>query len=287
MLDGYTFELCLTHDVDRPYKGFRGFYYALRGRPLYHLRTTVRRSNPYWQFDDVMALEEDLGVRSAFYFLTEPPLWEKPPSRWLDPAAWVQHVGRYDVGDPDIAEAIRKLDRGGWEVGLHGSYDSFDDPHRLAYEKSELEAVLDGPVRGCRQHYLRLAIPETWRHHRRVGLRYDATLGSGDDWGFDHGYRPKRPFDDTFVVFPLTLMEQALPDPGRDFRPAWEACRSLLDEAAENDAVMTVLWHPRYFSTDDFPGYRRLYRRIVERANDMGAWVGPPIDLYDRVAETA
>lgn len=44
---------------------------------------------------------------------------------------------------------------------------------------------------------------------------------------------------------------------------------------------MTALWHQCYFSTSDYPNYRSLYRRLIERALEMGAWVGPPGALYD------
>jgi hypothetical protein len=49
---------------------------------------------------------------------------------------------------------------------------------------------------------------------------------------------------------------------------------------------MTVLWHIRYFSEAEFPGYRRLYERLIERALEMGAWVGPLGDLYRHLHST-
>jgi hypothetical protein len=78
-------------------------------------------------------------------------------------------------------------------------------------------------------------------------------------------------------------MEQALPDPGTDFDAAWDACAGLLAEAAENGATMSVLWHPRYFNEEEFPGYRPLYRRLIERARELGAWIGTPAARYDRL----
>jgi len=283
VFDDHTFALCLTHDLDRPYKSFRALYYAIRERRGEHLRDLLVEHNPYWQFENIMALERDLGVRSAFYVLNEPSIWQADPASWLDLTAWIQEVGRYDVRHPQLLEALRTLSAGGWEIGLHGSYHSHTDRERLRREKAELEALLGRPIRGGRQHYLRLAVPETWRHHAEIGLTYDASLGSSDRVGFDYGYRPIRPFADDFVVFPLTAMEQALPDPGEHFDAAWSACERLLDEAAANEAVMTVLWHPRDFGAPDFPGYGRLYRRLVERAGAMGAWVGSPAECYDRL----
>jgi hypothetical protein len=150
----------------------------------------------------------------------------------------------------------------------------------LSQEKAALEAVLGHPVIGCRQHYLNLEVPTTWRRHADIGLRYDASLGAKTGYGFQFGYDVLRPFDDTFVVFPLTLMETRLPDLSSHPDRAWQECDRLLEEAHEHGAVMTVLWHPRYFNEREFPGYRRLYRRLVERALDLGAWVGPPAELY-------
>jgi hypothetical protein len=282
--DGHSFVLLLTHDVDRPYKTYQSAYYALKEpeRRWYHLRTLLPGENPYWQFDTVTAIESDLGVRSAFYFLSEQRLFgDRPPREWVTARGWRLYAGRYDLADPDVAAVVDDLDDGGWEVGLHGSYESYRDRARLAREKRRLEAVLGRPVIGGRQHYLNLERPATWERQASVGLRYDASLGSSEEYGFDHGYGVRRPFDDEFVVFPLTAMESALPDPGVDFDRAWEACESLLAEARANRAVMTVLWHPRYFSHDDFPGQMRLYRRLVSRALKMGAWVGPPADLYE------
>ena len=283
--EGHSFALCLTHDVDRPYKSAaQALFYAVTERRPGRLRTLVTDENPYWQFDAIRALEAAFDVRSAFYFLTEPRLLaDRSPREWLDPDHWIQHLGRYDVLRDELVAEIRRLDEGGWEVGLHGSTMTAEDRRRMAVEKRRVESALGHPVVGGRQHYLELSVPETWRHQSALGMGYDSSLGSATDYGFDHGYGLQRPFDDEFVVFPLTLMEQTLPDPGTDFDRAWSAVESLLAAAAENEAVMTVLWHPRYFSETEFPGYRRLYRRLLARAVEADAWIGPPADLYERL----
>jgi hypothetical protein len=281
--DGHEFVLLLTHDVDRPYKTYQAPYYALTdaGNRLHHLRSMLPGREPYWQFDTVTSVEESLGVRSAFYFLDEQRIWDRSPREWLSARSWQLFGGRYSLSDPEIRQVIHELHDGGWEVGLHGSYESPRDLDRLASELAGVEAVLGDEVVGGRQHYLNLAVPETWRHYRALGLRYDTSLGSSQEAGFTHGYGLQRPFDDEFVVFPLTIMENALPDPGDSFEAAWELCEDLLAEAAENDAVMTVLWHPRVFNVDDFPGYARIYHRLVRTALDRGAWVGSPAEFYE------
>lgn len=277
--DGHSFALCLTHDVDRPYKTYQSLYYAALERDPSHLRSLLPGRNPYWSFEDIMRLEDELGVRSSFNFLDEQYLFtDRPIETWVDPESWMLYTGRYSVTDPKIVELIHELDGGGWEIGLHGSYESYRDPERLRDEKLRLESILGRSVSGVRQHHLNLDVPETWKHHREIGLSYDTSLGSASEYGFDHGYGIRRPFDDSFVVFPLTVMELSLPV--SDPELAWAECEKLLAEANERAAVMTVLWHPRFFCSDT-PEYEPLYRRLIEVALEMGAWVGPPGELYD------
>lgn len=281
ILDEYPFALCLTHDVDRIRKTYQAVYNAIIDRQPSELLDLLPWRDPYWQFQKIMDLEEALGVRSAFYFLNEQRLFrDKPVRAWFRPEAWKLYMGRYALDETKVERVIQELDRRGWEIGLHGSYDSYQDKARLADEKTDLEGVLGHSVIGCRQHYLNLDQPRTWRYQTEVGLRYDTSLGSADDYGFHGRHEPIRPFGDAFVVFPLTLMEISLP--GIDTNPegAWSKCENLLFEADANSAVMTVLWHPRYFYEGDYPNYGPLYRRLIQRALDLGAWVGPPGDFY-------
>ncbi|MFB6179641.1 MAG: polysaccharide deacetylase family protein [Halorientalis sp.] len=284
--DGHSFALCLTHDIDRPYKGLQAPYFALSDSRLHHLKALVPSVNPWWQFDRLRRIESDLGVRSACYFLQEPHLLTgRPPSQWTDPKFLIEQLGRYRLSDPAIKGEIRELAAGGWEIGVHGSIGSHRDVDRLRTEKHRIEDILDDCVIGIRQHHLELDVPQTWRRHREVGLRYDTSLGSASEVGFNEGYHPRRPFDDEFVVFPTTIMDKALASVSESNADAWDICESILEEARANDAVMTVLWHLRNFCERDYPGQGALYRRLIERAQEMDAWVGPPGELYATVSE--
>ena len=271
------FALCLTHDVDRPFKTYQAVYDAIRNRSPGELGALRPGVNPYWQFGTIMDLEVEFGVRSTFYVLNEPSLFAYEPTAWVRPANWIEHFGRYDPTNPRIEAVLRRLADGGWEVGLHASRLAATDRERLAAEKETLESVLDAPVAGVRHHHLELGT-DTWDHHREVGFAYDASLGDVGSPGFQHGYGLHYPDGGSFPVFPLTAMEIGLPDPDTAPTAARAEVDNLLAEAARNDAVMTVLWHPRYFSEDEFPGYRDLYRFLLRRATAMNAWIGPPRD---------
>jgi len=283
--EDYEFALCLTHDVDRVYQTYQPFYYGIRNQNLRRIQDIWSDKNPYWQFEDIMKLEDDLGVRSSFYFLNEQHLFSDRPFRELfSPKAWKLYIGRYDIESKDIRDIIQELDLGGWEVGLHGSYNSYDNLDILRNEKVTLEKLSKSSIIGGRQHYLNRNTPETWEIQRSIGLKYDSSLGSSETFGFQHGYLPLYPFNDNFIVFPLTLMETTVMR-GRDYQNAKKICFDLLDEAQSNDAIMTVLWHPRFFCEDVYPGYKSLYIELIEEALNMGAWVGDCRSCYEKLGK--
>jgi hypothetical protein len=234
----------------------------------------------------MLGIESEHDVRSACYFLQERHVLERPWYERLDFSYWVEHLGRYDPADTEIASVITRLDDGGWEVGVHASLGSHRDLARLEDEKATIEEVVGHPVQGIRHHWLRMDGKRTWRRHRAAGFAYDTSLGSRHETGFEFGYQPRRPFDDEFLVFPLTVMDKVLVENTDDMAGARRRLTELFDEAAENEAVMTVLWHLRNFCTDDYPGQADLYRWLIDEALDRGAWVGPPGTLASQIRES-
>lgn len=262
------FTVCLSHDIDRVYKTYQYLTHDLRRLRFSKLSCLLDKVNPYWCFDKMLEIESRHGVRSTSFFLEESI---KP--KLLTPKSWKLAFGRYRFRDRDVAKMIKRLDREGWEVGLHGSYDSYRNQTLLQQEKCSLEEVLEKPVRGIRQHYLNLDIPSTWKIQRAVGLQYDASYGLLGDIGYRDGRR--HPFVDEqsgMHVIPLALMEcylfqKAKNDPEVALRLACQ----LVDEAEEHGAVFVVLWHQRMFNDREFPGYAWVYDRLIAECKKRGA----------------
>jgi len=267
--DNKSFAVCLTHDVDRVDKlWFHSLYYdLLKNKGKINLQSS-KRKNPYWNFEFIMDLEKKLGVRSTFFFLNE-----TIPLSLFRPAQWKLSLGRYSLREKRIQKIIRDLDSGGWEIGLHGSYNSYQDQNLLKKEKQELESVLGGKIWGIRQHYLNLDIPETWRMHWEIGLKYDSSFGFNRDIGFkDNIYRPFKPLENKFMVLPLALMDICLFSQSNDYDEIWNRCLKIIDKAEEKKAVLTVLWHQRAFDKIEFPGYILIYKKLIEECKNRNAW---------------
>lgn len=277
----YEFAVCLTHDVDRVYKTYQSLYNAITERDPTRVAGLFSSQNPYWQFERIMDAESERGVRSSFHVLDEKPLQERPVREWFSMSGWKLFAGRYDPTDPDIAATLRVLDRFGWEIALHGSYTSSTDPGRFGHEKSRIEAAADTRIRGNRQHYWRHSPPDTWRHLRDAGLRYDLSLGDSHALQYQHGYDLHRPFDDEFVVFPWSLMDGAVMRSAESPAGALENCAEVFEEAREHRSVLCLDWHLARFAGSDYPGWGEVYERAIDRALEMGAWVGPPGRFYE------
>lgn len=277
-----TFTVCLTHDVDRVYKTYQYLTHDLRDLAFTRLRTLLSGEQPYWTFDKIMRMEDDAGVRSTFFFLEESIRADWRPSSW--PLAF----GRYRFSDRRVARLIRSLDAHGWEVGLHGSYRSYKDLELLKAEKAGLERELGRPVVGVRQHHLNLEVPLTWELQRNAGLLYDASFGKR---GGGVGYRDGRkscfvdPSSGMFVI-PLTIMDTYLFQmTGHDVNEAWRITRALVDEAEQDDAILTVLWHSQKYYDEEFPGFTEVYRRLLRECRSRGARFRTCCQVYEEFLE--
>jgi len=256
-------KVALSHDIDRVDKSYQyltkslAHLYRLEGNGLLNQVKSFCTKKPYWTFDQFIKIEEYYGIRSTVFFLNESIKFDLFSFK-----SYKLALGRYKINDPKIIQIIRYLDENGWEIGVHGSYNSFKNSNLLSKEKLILEEIVGHPVIGVRQHYLNLD-DTTWEIQDRIGFKYDSSWGFTKDIGFkDNRYSPFRPFNNQFKVIPMTLMDScfmAKPD-------KWIEFERLLDECEEKEAIMVINFHQHVFSKYDFPGYREAYIELITRA---------------------
>ncbi|MBL7139307.1 MAG: polysaccharide deacetylase family protein [Planctomycetes bacterium] len=228
-------------------------------------------NNPYWNFERLMEFEDDIGVRSTFFFMDERGKFNP-----LRPRTFTLYRGRYTLDDPKIQHVIRHLEAGGWEIGLHGSYRSFNDESLLGTEKGRLETILGHPVLGVRQHYLRLRVPQTWQIHARLGFAYDSSLGYTRRIGYRAGTsRPFYPVDPTtrkpimVLEVPLTVMDRPLMEMARPQEQVWRC----IEKARGEGGVLTLNWHQCLFNPWEPEDYPAMYAQIIRECQRLGAWI--------------
>lgn len=273
---GAPFVACLTHDVDEvrksrlsrlkfvwdhlvhPEIGHR--HTPVRERARFALTTLFSRHDPYWTFPALVQMERQFGFTASYYF---------------------QAGGRnggscYSLSEPRVRRFIDDLLKNGFEVGLHGTYESAFDEDKFLREKTALAAHTREEPIGHRQHYLRMDYVTTLPIYERAALQYDATLGYAEREGyrnqFSYPYHPynheaDRPYH--FLELPTVIMDATL----AGYREllaaqAWQVIETWLERTRARRGCITLLWHNPWDGV--FPGYFDLYPRILAWISDHG-----------------
>ncbi|KQC03124.1 MAG: hypothetical protein APR53_00010 [Methanoculleus sp. SDB] len=274
----HTSAVCLTHDVDELVKTYqwitRPLRYCRQGdgagllRQFRSLLAKIGGKEPYWMFDAIRRMDDELQIRSTFYFLEE-----SMAPRLLDPSTW-NVLGRcHSLNTPAAQALIRDLAHDGHEIGVHGSYRSFADYDLLAREKGHIDTIIGRSVTGIRQHHLNLDVPRTWEMQAKAGFIYDTSLGYKDRPGFRGG--TCFPFHPETASGPLPLLELPLAVMDITVPPrsaGWEICRTIADRVAATGGLLMLLWHPAVFNPIEFPGAGDLCARLIRHAQAKGAW---------------
>jgi hypothetical protein len=236
-------------------------------------------------FEKIDRGESERGVRSSFYFCMTSGRGYHPEEGYWDPS--------YTEGNPGFSQTLPDLRKRGFEVGLHGSYDSgsYRNPAALVREKERLERIVKGPVFGGRQHYLRFIAPQTWAAYEQAGMLYDSTLGYHDRIGFRAGMAaPFRPFDPRrgapfdLWELPLMVMDGALFDMEPDLdtqERKWQAVEEMLAHLADCGGCSAILWHQRVFSHPAHAGWGEIYWRILDWVKARGGYMGPAREIIE------
>ena len=277
------FAVLLTHDIDEIRKTYQYFTRSAihlkkgeLGRSFHHMNSFLSdkafRRNPYWTFENMLSIEKEYNVKSSSYFLQEtgPVLLHKPGTFKL-------YARKYRFDNPKVAGMMKAMHAGGWEVGLHGSYYSYLSEEKLRSEKNDLESSLGQAVTGTRQHHLNLKFPETWEYHEKAGLEYDTSLGfkdkNGYRWGTCFPFHPlsmNSCSEMSLLEMPLTIMDTTFFTREKE---ADQEIASLVSTVEKQGGLLTVLFHHSVFNDQEYPGWIRRYRALIEMCQKKGAWI--------------
>jgi peptidoglycan/xylan/chitin deacetylase (PgdA/CDA1 family) len=215
------FKTYLSHDVDEPFRfafsGVRRLAKRCAGDLVYrkspialvksvHQWSQVKvlqqsHQDPANTFDVIMDLSERHNLHSAFYFITD------HSAGAID--------GDYNMDHPLMRQLLRQIRDRGHEVGLHTSYNTYQDSEQTQREFHRLQQVcqaekIEQQQWGGRQHYLRWQTPVTWQNWAAAGLDYDSTMGYADRIGFRCGICYEFPVFDVVQRQALKLRERPL-----------------------------------------------------------------------------
>ncbi|TXC81531.1 polysaccharide deacetylase family protein [Luteibaculum oceani] len=205
----------------------------------------------YWCFNYWLEKEREYGVNSVFYVYADAPKNKGFRSWLIDPSYQISTNKR-------LQDQLKAMHQDGWEIGLHGSFASAENPSLLKAEKEILEHALGIPVTKTRQHWLNYTEQITPFVHQEL-FKQDSTIGWNDQVGFRAGvasrYRPwnhkeNRPFD--YWVLPQVVMDSNLFDYADNSSiDVFDQAKTVVAKAMScKNAAISISWHPRTCSSD-------------------------------------
>lgn len=272
--------IVLTHDVDSTTlslkQRMRHLFYSIKNRDAQAvingcLGVFNSSKDPDWQFEHILSLEKKYNARSTFYFM-----------------ATEDHDKRYDISS--CADTISYLEQEGWEVGLHGGMESYNDAAVLLEEKRRLEQYTKQPVVGIRQHFLRLDPQCTWKFQHEAGFMYDTTLGYSDALGFRSGAAHLYPVytgedGKTITEIPLAVMDTTIDSYlhysfDTDAEDVWKMIQEVIDSIIAVGGCAAFLWHTNRFNSVLYPGASAIYERLLRYCTEQGVWLTSAKEAY-------
>ena len=266
------FELVLTHDVDevRLWKSWKQVLRVSIGDIVkrkeiklafsrvaeYFLIKQNKIKDPFDTFDWLMDKSEAIGVKSRFYFMS---------------GGVTKYDNRYDIKEQK--ELIEHIKSRGHIIGIHPSYNAYNDIIQFKKEKELLEEVCECKIDEGREHYLRFEVPTTWQIWEDNGIKIDSTCGYADREGFRCGTA------DEFSVFniltrkklklkerPLIFMDGTHISLYNDisFNESFKRVKNLIDYVKEYNMKITLLFHNSIFTDDKNINFKKLNEKLLE-----------------------
>ena len=260
-------QVCLTHDIDKLYfwKNWqqvarvtigdilkrKSFKLATERITEYSLIKRNKINDSFDTFDWLMDKSEVIGVKSRFYFMS---------------GGVTEYDNWYKIDEPKCLELVNKINKRGHIIGIHHSYNAYNNSKQFKKEKDLLEQTLEQEITEGRGHYLRFEVPETWQIMEDANMEIDSTCGYADRIGFRCGT------GEEFSVFNILTREKLKlkerPVILMDFslfgyqKFDWSEIKNIVRKLIKNKNAITILWHNSQIE------HMNIYEQLIDYLYD-------------------
>ncbi|MDQ3682392.1 MAG: polysaccharide deacetylase family protein [Bacteroidota bacterium] len=158
------------------------------------------------------------------------------------------------------------------KIGLHPSWRSGDQPLLIGREKKILENITSKDISASRQHYIRLALPHTYRQLIQAGISDDYSMGYGSVNGFRasittsfYWYDLEKEEQTSLLIHPFCFMDaNAFFEQKLSPEQALDEILSYYKKIKNVNGQMVTIWHNTFLGTDKmFKGWREVYEKFI------------------------
>jgi hypothetical protein len=186
-----------------------------------------------------------------------------------------EHDHNLDPNSRTFRKLVKKLGRYG-KIGLHPSYYTRDDESLIRKERDLLKKVSGRKIIASRQHFLRMQLPQTYRHLLNAGILQDYSMGYAGQPGFRAGIAEPFPFYDLeqerrtpLIIRPFAVMETMYRDYLR-MKPedALIHITGILEEVRKVSGLFVYVWHDRSFAQwPEYNGWKQVFEATTIKAS--------------------
>ena len=204
-----------------------------------------RLQDPYDSFDRMQKIHAELGMKPLFFLLC-----------CLQTTDYDKNIS---PRTPAMKQLIAQLSKSA-ELGIHPSYYSAKSG-TAQKEKKTLESIAGRTVQKSRQHYIRLAMPETLHRLIKLGITNEYSMGYPTRLGFRAGTGASFPWfnpieDKTHPIrlHPFCFMDTtARFEEGMSADQAFTALAEMEKELRNTNSTLITIFHN--FSLGSDPGW--------------------------------
>jgi len=288
--------IILSHDVDAPIKYAHLFNYKLypniSGSFIKHYYHFLKISKDYildknkcnyWLFDEIIKCEKSFGFKSTFFFSV---------INNKDKGANFVDVD-YRVTKERFRNLFCKINKENFEIGLHASYNAYQQEENFIKEKSILENNCDSEVIGLRHHYWHLGkdYRRTLKYHNNAGFQYDSSIAFNDHLGFRNNIAFPYPIyykeENIFlklIEIPTFCMDGHIFYNNISKEKGFHEIISMIQSIKNNQGIGAFDWHVRtsYPGNKEYKDQGELYLEILKwLSNDNEIWVTNYLDVIN------
>ncbi len=187
-----------------------------------------------------------------------------------------EKTGKYDknilLKETALQNLIKQHDEK-YEIGIHPSWQSGDDPSLIKKEILSVENITGKKISASRQHFIRFTLPQTFRYLIEAGIYEDFSIGYGSINGFRasvastfYWYDLEKDETTNLLLYPFCYMEA-----NSFFEQKYSPAQALQElqhyykEVKAVEGLLITIWHNTFLGTDKlFEGWKEVYEEFIK-----------------------
>lgn len=215
------------------------------------------KKDPYDSYDFMNDLHKEYKLRPSYFFLV------------------AQKNGLYDkniLPDNEAMQELIKTHANKYSIGLHPSWQSYNNDELLIEEKNILESIAGFKIDTSRQHFIKFSLPETYQRLLKTGIVNDYSMGYGSTNGFRastaspfYWYDLRAEKITTLRIHPFCFMDaNCFYEQKLTVEESFTELMNFYQSCKKVNVPLITIFHNNFLGTaKEFEGWKDLYVKFI------------------------